>query len=434
MDTGLNTEIYDRLLHNYLHKLIDERCTVQQKAQLKSLRMCGRNIIKSDAGQTGVFLLSNKTSSRLFGITMCKNPFACPCCSAHRMAIYSAQIGLALEEMESRGYIGFMVTFSIPHLRYMSCREVTDILYNTYSYYRRTMKQKNYEKRVDGTLKNKKGTVAHQFFLDCQIEHSITVCEYTHGKNGWHPHFHALYWTKKENADKILTWEKQLNEFWLQQAKRLTKKYWLEHRTQNEDLINNTLDSLYEKCEKDAGLYISKTNGKLAISKSSDYLCGWGADREVTGNYRKKASANDHRTPYQILEDAYNGDEKSADLYIEFCLAVTRKPVHHRVIWSRTGIKSIVVQAEQVKKAREYLKKNEDENWSVVAWFTCDQWHELCGRHDAPHISNILYLARTRYLLYDYLDGCGIEYELPETHYLTQCVENIFNESLTPNP
>lgn len=421
---NLNTEIYDRTLHDYLHKLINERCTVQQKVQLKSLRLCGRNVIKSDAGQTGVFLLSNKKSSRFFGITMCKNTFACPCCSAHRMSIYAAQIALALDEMEKRGYVGFMVTFTIPHLRYMFCREVTDILYNTYSYYRRTMKQTSKNK-------NKKGSISRQFYLDCGIEHSVTVCEYTYGKNGWHPHFHAIYWTKKENADKILSWEERLNEFWLKQAKRHTKKYWLEHRTQCEDLIDNTLDSLYSKCEKDAGLYISKKDGELAISKSSDYICGWGADKEVTGNYRKKASDEEHRTPYQILEDAYNGDESSADLYIDFCLAVTRKPVHHRVIWSRTGIKAIVTQAEQVKRAQEYLKKNAEENWLVVAWFTCEQWHELCSRHDAPHLSNILYLARTRYLLYDYLDGCNIEYEMPEKHYLTKCVEDIFNELTT---
>lgn len=411
----MNQEIYDWQLSNFLHKEID-KLPMNQQAQLKSLRYCGRKIVRPTYGPDGVYVLSKPDESKLFGLTMCKNPFACPCCSAHRMSIYSAQIAIALDEMRKRGYFGFMMTLTIPHLNFMSCREITDCLYETYSYFRRTMKQKNYRKT------KRTGTASHQFYEDVQIAHSVTVCEYTHGENGWHPHFHAILWIPKSNVDKVLKWQTELNKFWLYTAERIMKKHFSK--------CEGTITNLFKYSEPDAGVIFStNSDGSLSESLSSQYICGWGANREVTGNYRKMATHNGHRTPYQILEDAYNGDTDSLDLYLDYCLAVTRKPVHHRVIWSRTGIKAIVIQAQQIQRAEEYIKKKDDAEWKVLCWFDRLQW-ACINEYNAPTIANILWLAaHSPKLLYDFLDGLNLKYHMPDENYFTQHIENIYNKS-----
>lgn len=419
----MNQEIYDATLQHYLREVIS-KLPKNQQLQLKSLALCGKRVIIPQHGEAGVFVLSNGERAALFGNVTCKNPFACPVCSARMMSKYSSEIAVGLDEFKKRGLFGFMVTFTIPHLNYMSCREVTDILYNTYSYFRRTMKQKYKRKH--------KGSVSGQFYNAIKVHHSVTVCEYTHGKNGWHPHFHAIWWIDAKQKDDVLAWEADLNEFWMATAKREMKKYWIKNKIRGNDeiVMQKTVDNLFREGELEGGLFISKSNGVISESLSSDYISGWGANREVTGNYRKAASHEGHRTPYQILEDAYNGDVDSERLYIEFLLQVTRKPVHHRVIWSRTGAKAIIKTALQVIKMSEICKKKDaGENWHVLCWFTRESWFTVLEYDRVfPCISNILYLARSSpNLLYEYLTGLGIFYYSYDSNFLCQHIEDIFN-------
>lgn len=389
----MNLEILDHTLHSYLHGLID-RLPANQALQLKSLKMCGSKIVPQKGLPQNVYLISNGKNSKFVGQAMCKNPWACPVCSAYMMSKYASEIASAIEMKRAEGEMAFMVTFSVPHLRFMTCRQVTDILYETFSYFRRTAKQKNYRKRSDGSLGFRAGTISKQFFDEFEVTDYVNVCEYTWGVNGWHPHFHMLMWTKKSNADKIMEWQSKLNEFWLQTAKRITEKHLKNCFT--DDFAVDYINRLYSKSEKDCGVYISNDNGEVRESLTSDYISGWGADKELTGNRRKEASHEGHLTPYQILEKAYYDDAEMEKLYLEFCLQITRKPVHHRVLWSKNGFKTRINNFRQSEKAREYLKKKDTENleWKVVCYFESEQWKEICYFDKfAPVKANILFMA-----------------------------------------
>lgn len=418
----LSSDILDHTLHSYLHSLIG-RLPANQQIQLKSLKLCGSKIIPQKGLPDNVFLIKKEDTAKFVGVALCKNPFACPVCSAYVMAKYRDDIATGIELMRKKGYIGFMMTFTVPHTRNMSCREVTDILYKTYTYYRSTAK-------TTSSNPNKKGSISRQFYQEVKIEHSVTVCEYTWGINGWHPHFHMIAWTKRENADKILKWEDKLNDFWTAQSKRAMYKVLSESGNTKVDI-----EKLYSRLkEPDTGIYISKKDGAISESLVSDYIAGWGADKEVTGNYRKSASHQNHYTPYQILEKAYLGDKQMERLYIEFCLQVTKKPVHHRVIWSRTGIKKQINVAKQQKKASEFLKKKESEavetaQWRVVCYFTSEEWSKISELNRSfPIKGNILYLAvHAPHLLPQYLDCYDIVFDKPTTPYC-QLIEDLFNE------
>lgn len=412
----MHQEVYDYKLKEYLARIIAE-LPINKRMQLKNLQLCGRKIAFTGNGVPSVYLASNGTSAKFFGTTMCKNPFACPCCSAHMMAGYSEQIGAALEAMREKGYFGFMVTFSVAHLPFMNCRDVTDILYETRSYFRRTAKQKYTRKHI--------GSVSQQFFADCEIKHSVTVCEYTYGRNGWHPHCHAILWCPRDKAERVLEWQDALNDFWTATAKRITlAKY------ANNEALTATVERLYED-SNDTGLYISQKDGKLSESLASEYICGWGADRELTGNYQKAASHDGHYTPYQILDMAYHGNESMKNIYLDFCLAVTKKPVHHRVMWSKTGLKAIAMHQMQIIRCREFVKKKQNATrWVVHAVFTKSQWYELLASIDASIVLEIA--TQGKEILLNFLEKHNIDYTPPEENYWTAHVEAILNKE-TPD-
>ena len=392
------SDILDYHVQHHLRRYIS-KLPANQQYQLRNIKSCGQSLMKLPAYTPGVSVLSDGENGKFFGQTHCQNAFCCPVCSARIMEKVRSKIASGIEMFKADGYFGFMVSFAIPHLKFMSCRETTDILFETWTRFR----TKNYTKSWH---------VYQEFCKEVPIAHWVRVTEYTYGQNGWHPHFHAIFWTKRENRDKILKWQYSLNQFWLKMAKGVTLRYWQKNNLhQGEDLVA-LADRLYKFAGEEnysLGLCISQKDGKVAESNSSDYLTGWGADREVTANVRKEASHDGHYTPYQILTMAEN-DVKYEKLYIEFCLAVTRKPVHHRYNFSKTGIVKAIEDYQSVH-GYESVVIQKKRTWEVIAFFNEEQWSELlCFNESAPVLSNILYLAgKHTDLLFEYLESLGFK-------------------------
>lgn len=401
--------ILDYHLQHVLFKILDKQ-PQEVRHQLRNISRCGRRTIPAGIGTPSVVavLRSNTGESTLFGQQHCRNPHACPVCSAKIMETYRGKIASAIDEELDRGYYGFMATFTVPHLHFMSCRETTDILYETWKYFRAKIKSSHANSSWQHPYL--------QFVNATGTDSWVRVCEYTYGKrNGWHPHFHCIFWTPKEHFDEVLDWEQKLCDFWITQAKRVTLKYWRKNNLHT-DIGEGNLELLLERVYKRTGYWTQSLrfsrdqNGKLLRTTSSDYLAGWGADRETTGNRRKKASHEGHYTPYQILEMA-EFDNEWANKYIEFCLAVTEKPVHHRMNFSKNGIYKRV---EQWQQEHEVIQEGQTKKklWESVTYFTVDDWYAICSANrQTPVIANILYLAKspdTEELLFEYIASLGI--------------------------
>lgn len=444
----VNSEIYDARLQHYLRSVI-RKLPYNQQLQLKSLSLCNTRLIFSPNVEPAVFLLRSeghdgKGAAKFFGQMTCKNPWACPHCSAMMMYRYKEKIALAIDALRADDAVermfGFMMTFTIPHLRFQSCKEVTDILYNTFRSWSFNMWQRR--KNKNGSIRWQGAT--NQFVVDCDVRYYVRCAEYTWSElNGWHPHFHNIYWVPRGNQDKVLDWQDKLNQYWLTVAERETLKYWDAHELHGDthEEREKKCQSLFEKAKKqkvvakNVGVKISTDkDGKILESLASDYLCGWGADSEVTGNFRKQASAKnfkgyDHFTPYEILERAANGDKEMEEKYIEFMLQVTKKPVHHRVDFKAGMIKKIIQPYRQKEGYKKVVKKKQAEHWELVMWFSKKQWFALCDKDkDSPVLSNILYLAaiNRKDLLKDYLKSFDIDI-IERPHLFGQHVENIFN-------
>lgn len=415
-------DVLDYQAQHYLRSFIRD-LPYEERKQLHNVSLCNQHVSRATGGDVYVLVNEELKRSRYYGLMRCKNTWCCPVCTALEMEKYRKYINAAIE-MLCKTHFGFMVTLTIPHFKFMGWRETMDILYDTWKYFR--LKSFNRDH----------GHVFHQFNQEVPTENWVRVGEFTWSeKNGAHPHFHCIWWTPRGNEGKVLDWESRLNDFWLKQARRIAIKYWRKHKL-HEDLLNQGAWQTYEQLadtvfqslknnEQERGrswneaVHFSRdANGNLLEAKTGDYISGWGADNEVTGNCRKEASHSGHLTPYQILIKAQT-DSRFRAIYMEFCLAVTRKPVHHRVNFSKNKLFARVKEwlKNQPKEESDRLEKKSVNKWAVVCYFSEEQWYDILDLEDmtgSPITSNILYLAsQSKEILLEYLDGMKIGYQFP---------------------
>lgn len=240
-----------------------------------------------------------------------------------------------------------------------------------------------------------------------KLDHHVKVYEFTYGENGWHPHIHMLGWVPKQNLQRIAEWEDKLLERWWHCARYQAEKYYLKKYPDKADEIKKRIDTVYADYKKETvdghrSVYVSKDKfGRVKAQKSSYYISGWSGNMEITGSNAKHARAG-HYTPFQMVELACSNAadaEKWMSLFIEYVM-VTRG--HRRVEFSKaSGIGKIV---EKWKMSEEYVivtKKNCTKTgqlpWRVVAWFSKEQWYNICAwdtTSDEGIREEILRLAR----------------------------------------
>lgn len=396
--------------------------------------------------------------------------------------------------------IAFMITFTVPHTSGMSCEEVTEILHNTWKdfvvhgnknqnakYYSNAENKFKHGQKKSMKVSDKK--LQDPFSLFCEsfnCKHRVRVGEFTWGEHGWHPHFHCLFWVDKDKFKFVQSWQDTLCRRWLELAKRNTIKYWdkmakLNHATkvvkddsrfsdsalvvddnkngkvgvglgkaaEVPEAIRKGVDDAKKKNRIRAEIMFSKLNGvsvpayisvdkdnKVIVQKSSMYICGWGADRELTGNYQHKATNPNHMTPRQILEKATaEPGDKYAELYMQYIYAVRSKR-HPRLKFSNSGIKDIIAQYKHTQQYIETMKKKATTNpklgMRVVCWFTEEQWKQIYWIETTVQDeirARLLELAKERdkRLIEEYLMQFGIDISKNPRHRLTGHVNDILN-------
>lgn len=429
----MHEEIHDFRMQRKLRHIMDANPSSIKIA--RSIRYCGSRVAHIHGATPAVFLLSNGEHSKFFGTATCKNAWACPVCSAKVMAKYANEIACALDALEQPKYnqVAFMITLTVPHTRTMSGYETTEILFNTWKDF-----------TVHGN-KTYEGAPKDPFAKFCQTfncKHRVRVGEYTWGEHGWHPHFHCLFWVDRDKLQDVKAWEHDLKTRWLLLAKRNTIKIW-DEKVSDDDPIkkaNNRTraDIMYSKLnETSSAVYISvDKNGNVIRQKSSMYICGWGADRELTGNFRKEATNEGHLTPYQILEKATEqpGDFY-AKLYLEY-IAILRSKSRRRIMFStNSGIKQIIKEWMLTNQYIETLKKkditNPNTRMRIVAWFTESQWFKILCYEELTNkeiIVSLLHLAKQldRTVIEDFLLELQIDIRENGEHELAPIVTSLF--------
>ncbi len=122
----------------------------------------------------------------------------------------------------------------------------------------------------------------------------VRALEVTHGKNGWHPHIHALFALDHADDARAAAFGVELFERWDATVQR--------HG--------------YAACNPAVWRWEKAANYDAA----ADYVVKGAFDLELTRGHMKLAKGGG-RSPWQLLEDAGAGDRRAARLFQEFARA-----------------------------------------------------------------------------------------------------------------
>lgn len=370
------------------------------KIALKGQAYCGTGILASKLNHQPdhpdfALIMTDGEKSRVMNVLRCHSVWACPYCAPRVMAKKATDIACAIDALSKwHNQSAIMITFTLPHWRFASCKDTLTILSQAWRMFSRAGNRAGFGKytRKDGTIAIKGKAPFGKFRQDLNITHSIKVYEVTWSEaNGWHPHIHALYWVPNKNWDKILQYEKELSDYWWHCCKFCGERYLkAAHPEQYEKYFQAVYND--NKKSKHASLWISKDHGKPIKQKSSMYIAGWSADAEMCGGHKtKKGNVDDngvkHYSMHELIEEAYDMREfpsvsnKFLKLYCEYAAATrTRRRVEFS---SRSGITKIISKWKMSQTYMESVKKKLAEkpqkDWRVVVWFDQYQWSIICN-------------------------------------------------------
>lgn len=171
-----------------------------------------------------------------------------------------------------------------------------------------------------------------------KVGHIIST-EVTHGKNGWHPHYHVLLFFKKEIDIKALT---------------------------------AFLAPVWQNCCKKSGLKMPSIENGVDIREgkyADKYVSKWGLADEVTKGHIKQGRKGS-LTPWDLLRLSESGCDKSGILFKTFASAFKGK---RQLSWSR-GLKALLLVDEvtdetlatETEKDSIEVKKIALEIWRLI--------------------------------------------------------------------
>jgi len=251
---------------SYRHKL--RRAAAKLHGVYSRTASCGLAVVSGT-----VTLIRSARGAHYAGLHTCGSIWNCPVCAAKIAEGRKCEVETLLKAHEAAGGGTYMLTLTMPHSKYDSCKSLRDAVANAW---RRCQAGRKW------------GTIKAKF----SIGWTIRALEVTHGKNGWHPHLHILLLTKRPLNDPG--------------AMHLAiQSRWA-------DMIMALTGEVAEFAASD-----------LRPATAADYITKWGAASETT-RAGLKESRKGGRSPWQLLAAYAEGDAAAGKLYIEYCGAFFR--------------------------------------------------------------------------------------------------------------
>lgn len=427
--------VSDSRLASMLRKFLSRRYEDEKK--MKGIQLCGSRMINHiQLGKT-VFVMSDEAeNSAFFGNAHCHSPWCCPICTPKVMAKKGTNIACLIDaRIKWEGLVPFMVTFTMPHNSQMSCEFAFEVLQKAW---RMFIRPGHRGKNSQGKSAGAWGKFREEF----DVKHLVRVYEFNWGvMNGWHPHIHALFWTKPENLPLLAAYEDELADLFYHCAEYshmsvLIKKLltegmsraiirdslsaprfkdgigaWAFQRLLREidlDALDEELpNELYPDSERmkvsvmsrlDRALelfefhkykpdspkcvWFSKDkHGQVRSINSSYYLSGWGGDSELTNSTAKTSQYENHYTMPELLIAAYESESvEERDYYLRLFVEYAIATRGARRVCFTPGDNKLIEKWKQTEDFVEtYKKKAMDRvrEMHVVFWFTEQEWSRI---------------------------------------------------------
>lgn len=293
------------------------------KEDLKGVATC-RWAVQSKAAGVDVHLSeyegSGQKRASFGGLQTCGLVWQCPACAARISETRRRQVNAGLEWAKRQGYRIAMITLTARHGE-------DDELAGLLSAMKRA-KKRLHQHRAWKRLKS-------------QIVAMLTATEVTHGRNGWHPHFHVLVIVETEEAEAALA---ELGDPWRGAL-----------RAEGLDGAAAAFD-----CQ--------------GASAAGRYVAKWGAGEELTLSGKKAAKGRGGRTPLQLLEAHKAGSEEAGELWLEYVAAFHRRT-------QLDGLKKLVdlgglEDVSDAEAAQDQAQDDQERDEEPVANIDSDTWRQ----------------------------------------------------------
>jgi hypothetical protein len=242
-------------------------------------------------------ILKNGENFSFGGLMMCGSVWICPVCASiitehRRQELKQAHIAAA-----AMGLSISMLTLTVPHY---AKDNLEDVLEGIKKALRRFKNSRAFKKITAGI-----GLVGN-----------IRCLEPTYGVNGWHPHFHILWFTRSELNDQELY------------------------------LLSQSLLSLWQKACVSSGLSCPNNHGLDLVNGTwaSAYISKWGMEEEMTKGHLKQGVKEGHVSPFGLLDQYAEGDKNAGRNFQEYAKVFKGK---RQLVWSK-GLRELLKVGNQI--------------------------------------------------------------------------------------
>lgn len=271
------------------------------------------------------------------GLFTCSSVWVCPVCAAKITERRRLELQAAVDKATEKRISFFMVTWTLQHTKDDSLLGVRDAL-------------------AVALRKLKAGRWYQGFISSYGIIGNVTGSEVTYGSEfGWHYHRHSIFFTTRA-----------LSEFDLK-------------------VIQLDLSAKYRALLEKMGRYAHPIVGvdvRTGDSLIADYVAKYGQQRdisswslaaEVTKGFSKGAlQANDHFTPFELLDLALHLEDGAADLFREYSDVMKG---NHQIRWS-PGLREVLGLDVEIMTDEE-IASVQDDDAVLFAQVTARQWRNI---------------------------------------------------------
>lgn len=204
------------------------------------------------------------------GLTTCGSVWACPVCTAKIQERRRVEIAKAMDGARAEGLQPMMVTLTFPHRRWDDLGEMLD-------------------QQAKALKLLRQGSPWRRFKDRCGYEGVVRALEVKHGKNGWHPHTHELWFVSADcDAEAVST---EISDKWHSACRRAGL---LKHG-----------DTGFSEYAVDVKGWCSNSD---YLAKQDD-AGNWGVDRELAKGSSKDLTGQQGIHPFGLLRRYEDGLE-----------------------------------------------------------------------------------------------------------------------------
>lgn len=302
---------------------------------------CQYRLARNGEGQEALGVRVYRTERRAWfaNVWCCGSPWHCAICAA-RIARARRRYLRELEHQAARRGLGIgLHTLTTPH----GAGDDLEGLLERLSRARRYMRS---------------GRAWQRFRARWGWIGEVRTLEVTHGRNGWHPHFHALHFCERTPAghDRV-RFRRELFCLWARASRRAglgLPSYW-------------------------HGVHVAWGDRRQAGTDCvADYIAKWGFAGEVTGATAKLGGRTGGRTPWELLA-ASETDRRAARLWVQYAEAFAGRKQLVVTPGLRDKLEPEQLELDDIEAAQPEHEPDDDETPELVGWIPAMDWHRVCA-------------------------------------------------------